>query len=164
MSDSFQMFDLGYTPSSTQILTVELVPQSAWGVNLRSELSQEDWDKLRKMTYEDAAYHCEVCGGQGPNHPVECHEVWEYDDEKHIQKLLGLIALCPDCHEVKHFGRTQKVGREKQAIAHMMKVNDWTKGQTISHIRKAAKLWKERSLHKWILDLLWLETVGVSIP
>jgi hypothetical protein len=26
---------------------------------------------------------------------MECHEIWEYNDEDKIQKLIGLISLCP---------------------------------------------------------------------
>jgi hypothetical protein len=33
---------------------------------------------------------------------LECHEEWDYDDETHVQKLTGLIALCGRCHRVKH--------------------------------------------------------------
>lgn len=45
-----------------------------------------------------------VCGGRGEKWPVECHEMWQYDDKNHVQKLAGLIALCPDYHKVKHIG------------------------------------------------------------
>jgi len=164
MADSFQKFDLTYIPSPTQMLTVELVPQSAWGKNLRSELSKKDWDRLRKQTYEAAAHHCEICMGQGRKHPVECHEVWDYDHRTYTQKLIRLIALCPACHQAKHFGLAQIQGKEKQAITHMMKVNGWTERQVREHIRDAARLWNQRSEHEWTLDLSWLESVGVDVP
>lgn len=164
MADGFQDFDLNDVPEHTESLTVELVPATAWGKNLRSELSRKDWDKLRKMTYAAADYHCEVCGGQGRRHPVECHEVWEYDDKKHIQKLVRLIALCPSCHGVKHFGRTQIQGFEDEAISHMMRVNHWSERQVREHVRDAARLWNQRSAYKWTLDLSWLASVGVAIP
>ncbi len=63
-------------------LTVELVPRTCWFSNLRSELSKEEWDRLRRPVFERAGNRCEVCGGKGTQHPVECHEVWEYDDER----------------------------------------------------------------------------------
>ena len=69
-------------------LTIELVPQSSWGNNLRSEanLSKGQWDKLRKESYRKANYKCEICGEKGPKWPVECHEIWHYDDEKHTRE------------------------------------------------------------------------------
>ena len=82
-------------------LTVELVPRSLWGINLRSELPKSKWDKLRKATYKKANFVCEICGGVGRKWPVECHEIWHYDDENKVQRLDGLIALCPPCHQVK---------------------------------------------------------------
>ena len=164
MADFFQKFDLNDFSEYAVLLTVELVPSTAWGKNLRSELSKKDWDKLRKQAYADAGHHCEVCGGQGRRHPVECHEVWEYDDVNHIQRLVRLTALCPSCHQVKHFGLAQIQGREKQAIAHMMKVNHWTERQAREHVRDAARLWNQRSEHQWTLNLSWLESVGVPIP
>jgi hypothetical protein len=164
MADSFQKFDLSDFSDKAVLLTVELVPSTAWGKNLRSELAPKDWDKLRKQTYADAGHHCEVCGGQGRNHPVECHEIWQYDDRKRIQKLIRLIALCPDCHQVKHFGLAQIQGKEKQALAHLMKVNGWTEREAREHIRDAARLWNERSENEWTLDLSWLESQGVAVP
>lgn len=92
-------------------LTIELVPSTSWFSNLRSLLSSEEWDKIRRGCYKNANYKCEICSGVGPKHPVECHETWEYDEKQGIQKLIGLIALCPSCHEVKH------VGLEEETLA-----------------------------------------------
>lgn len=85
-------------------LTVELVPKTCWFSNVRENVPRSTWDKLRKATYAAANYHCEVCGEQGSRHPVECHEIWRYHSKRFVQKLFGLVALCPACHEVKHFG------------------------------------------------------------
>jgi hypothetical protein len=69
-------------------LTVELVPETSWYSNLRSELTEEQWDTVRRRCYVAADYRCEVCGGRGPKWPVECHEVWSYDDLEHVQTLV----------------------------------------------------------------------------
>ena len=53
-------------------LTIELVPSTCWFSNVRSNISKQDWDRLRKETYKKANYRCEICGGVGRNHPVEC--------------------------------------------------------------------------------------------
>jgi 5-methylcytosine-specific restriction endonuclease McrA len=90
-------------------LTIELVPKTSWCKNLRNELTQEDWDVLRKEAYRRAGYECEICGGRGEKWPVECHERWEYDDAANVQSLSGLVALCPKCHRVKHIGRVERM-------------------------------------------------------
>lgn len=92
-------------------LTVDLVPRSQWGANLAQALKGARWDTLRKETYRRAGGRCEVCGGVGSRHPLEAHEVWEYDEESGIQRLVRLIALCPACHEVQHIGRAGTIGR-----------------------------------------------------
>ena len=33
---------------------------------------------------------------------LHCHEIWNYGDLQHIQKLVGFVALCRLCHHVKH--------------------------------------------------------------
>src|SRR3712207_8436185 len=94
-----------------ELLTVELVPRTAWFKNVRSHVTREEWERLKKIVFGRAGHRCEVCGGRGPRWPVECHEVFAYDDERRVQKLTALVALCPACHEVKHIGLAGLRGR-----------------------------------------------------
>jgi hypothetical protein len=132
-------------------LEIELIPSSSFFSNVRSEVTQEKWDELRKDCYKKAFYKCEICGGKGNKWPVECHEVWEY--KWPVQKLIRLIALCPDCHMVKHFGLATLKGNRKRALNHLMKVNQWSENQAEKHITKAFKEWEKRSQKEWALDL-----------
>ena len=143
-------------------LTIELVPQTAWFSNVRSMVSKEDWDILRKEAYKKANYKCELCGGVGSKHPVECHEIWEYDDQNHTQKLLGLIALCPSCHEVKHMGLASVRGRQDIATQHLAKVNNWSKNQVNQYVDEQFNKWQKRSGYEWEIDLKWLEEKGIK--
>jgi len=138
-------------------LTIELVPSTAWYSNVRSNVSQAEWDVLRKECYKKAGYKCEVCSGKGPKHPVECHEIWEYDDEAFTQTLGGLIALCPDCHEVKHIGLAGIKGRQSQAIAHLAKVNGITLEEANIYVEASFETWSKRSQKDWKLDITILE-------
>ena len=138
------------------MLYIELIPKTSFFKNLRSELPSSEWNKLRKATYEKAGHKCEICGGQGSRHPVECHEIWDYVGSKQI--LMGLIALCPKCHMVKHWGLTQMRGKENIAAAHLKKVNNWTNTQVRKHVEEAFGLWQQRNGIKWELDLTWLKT------
>jgi hypothetical protein len=134
-------------------LSIELIPKTSWGINARSLLSPGQWDSLRREAYKRAGYCCEICGGRGPDHPVECHEIWEFDDEKHIQKLVGLITLCPACHRVKHFGRATAIGVRDEATAHLRAINNWDERQAQDHINEAYEMWSARSGHNWIVQL-----------
>jgi Domain of unknown function (DUF5710) len=142
-------------------LSIELVPESCWYANLRSNLSPDVWEILKKRTSHKAGYVCEVCGGKGTNWPVECHEIWSYDDQLHIQKLQGLIALCPPCHEVKHMGYANTQGRGEIAMQHLATVNHWTTQRTNEYILNCFEIWQRRSLHPWTLDITWLESLGI---
>ena len=138
---------------STMKLTVELVPATSWGDNLRSHFKTREWDLLRKACYEQAGHKCEICGGKGRRHTLECHEIWNYDDDQCVQTLKGLIALCPSCHEVKHIGRAMAVGFGDRALAHLVKVNGITQAEAVAHVGDAFALWKARTQKAWTLDI-----------
>ncbi|MDJ0682599.1 MAG: HNH endonuclease signature motif containing protein [Xenococcaceae cyanobacterium MO_167.B52] len=148
-------FDRALLP--VKLLTVELVPQSCWFSNVRDHVPKPTWDKLRKTTYQQAHYQCEVCGGRGKRHPVECHEIWDYDDLNYVQTLEGLTALCPDCHQVKHIGLAGLRGYGEQAEAHLAKINGWSKDERNAYLETVWETWHQRSSHEWTLDLSWLE-------
>ena len=143
-------------------LTIELVPKTTWFSNVRSMVSRQDWDFLRRNSYKKANYLCEVCGGVGNHHPVECHEIWQYDDNKHIQKLLGLISLCPLCHEVKHIGLANIRGRIDTVKRHLAKVNAWTEQETNDYVAEQFDVWMDRSLYEWKVDLTWLDEQSIK--
>ncbi len=129
-------------------LSVELVPKTCWFSNVRALVSREVWDRLRKETYRKAGYVCEVCGAKGR---LECHEVWEYDDKNKLQILRDLVALCPSCHEVKHFGLATARGRDKTARRHLAKINGWTDQEVDDYLAEVWQVWHERSAHDWKL-------------
>lgn len=144
-------------------LTIELVPKTSWFSNVRSAVTKTQWDIIRKRVYSAAYDTCEICGGAGPKHPVECHEVWSYNDTKKIQKLEKMVALCPDCHMVKHYGLAGVMGRDEYALRHFTKVNKLTPAQARMHLHKAFVLYNERSQHHWKIDISLLTEYGINI-
>lgn len=138
-------------------LTIELVPSTPWFSNLRGLLSVAEWNKIRKGCYKHANYKCEICTGIGPYHPVECHETWEYDEKTGIQKLVGLIALCPSCHETKHIGLAGIKGRRNEAIAHFCKINNCSLLDAEKYIEEVFVIWNKRSSQEWSLNIELLE-------
>ena len=144
-------------------LTIELVPASSWFNNVRAVLTRKQWDVLRKEVYSQAWDTCQICGGIGPKHPVECHEIWQYDEKKLVQKLTGMIALCPDCHMVKHIGLAQVQNKGDKALKHLMKVNKLSKKDAEKYIEESFRIWADRSSKKWKLDISILESYGIDV-
>jgi hypothetical protein len=83
--------------------------------------------------------------------------MWQYDDEQRVQKLIGLIALCPACHEAKHAGLAKIRGRSDKVIAHLMAVNEWSMQQAKIHLAQAFATHSRRSEEDWTQDLSWLK-------
>ena len=133
-------------------------PSTCWYTNVRSHVPTNEWDVLRRAVYRRAQNRCEVCGGRGKAHSVECHEIWHYDDTTNVQRLAGFTALCPDCHQVKHIGLANVQGKSAQALSHLASVNGWSVSEARACLAKAFELWARRSEHDWQLDLSLLET------
>lgn len=153
-------------------LSIELVPASSWYTNVRSSVSGATWARLQRETAERAGYRCEICGRQGVQHPVEAHEVWAYDDARGVQRLVRLIALCPDCHGVKHFGRSLAQGAQRRLLAWFAHVNSLTVAEALAAVRAAFDQQRRRSARSWELDLavltsrhgIRLDARGLEIP
>lgn len=142
-------------------LTIELVPRSCWYSNVRSEVTPLQWDRIKKIINSAAGYRCEICGGVGAKWPVEVHEVWHYDDENLVQKLMRMISLCPACHEVKHIGLAQTKGRLSQALAHLMEVNGWDAETARRYVTESFDVWQRRSEYRWTLDISYLSKLSL---
>ena len=151
------------------LLLCEIIPKICWGHNVRSHIKQSEWDKIRRWCYERAGHVCEICGDSGLNHgrkhAVEAHEIQDYDDINHSQTLVGLIALCPACHNVKHYGRAQIVGTDKSARIQLKKVNThWSWKDVFAHCEESMKTYHERNNHEWTLNMDYLKTeFGLNI-
>lgn len=133
-------------------LNFELVPDSCWYSNLRSLLTPQQWDAVRKKVYARANGKCMICGA--PSGRLEAHERWEYDEENAVQRLAGIVAVCRSCHETIHIGRTQLMGGEERACAHFMKVNGCTYAQYRKALGEANEAHRRRNaVPEWRLDI-----------
>lgn len=135
-------------------LDIELVPSTSWYKNLRNKIGREKWDIIRSNIYKK--YNkCAICLFSGKLH---CHEIWLYDDINHIQRLKGFIDLCEWCHWVKHIGLAGIRAEEglldyETVVKHFMKVNQCDRKTFEDHRDRAFEKWKERSKHRWELEL-----------
>jgi hypothetical protein len=103
---------------------------------------------------------CEVCGEESTR--LDCHEVWSYDDERRVARLVGLKAICSACHLSTHMGRATSIGQQDKAIAHLMDVNGWTSQQAHPYVGHAMHEWEMRSKNAWILDVYDLPSIVQS--
>lgn len=138
-------------------LEIELVPKTCWFSNIRDHVTASQWTTIKKRTFALAGHRCEICSGVGPKWPVECHEIWIYNDQLKTQTLERTIALCPSCHQVKHIGFASVLGTFEVAKAHFAKVNQISKKEAAVYIDKAFKTFHKRSQSKWTLHIDWLE-------
>ena len=152
-------------------LAVEIIPSSLHGKNPRTAMGKAIWERHRKRVCEAAGNRCEICGGVGKRHPVEIHERYEYDETSAppCQRVIGLIALCPDCHAVKHLARARQVARQRgdpsiyeSALRHLASVNDWD----AEHVKVYLAEVREGFLRREALDELTqdLTLLGTSQP
>lgn len=137
-------------------LDFELVPDSCWKINLRSILPPAHWNFIKAQTKLEQNNTCAKCGKKTSK--LDCHEVWEYDREKKVQKLVGVIGVCRDCHEVIHIGLTSLKGKEDKASEHFMKVNNCS----YAEYRKALGRANEENalnnkVYEWQLDINYIK-------
>lgn len=148
-------------------LSIELVPSTCWFANVRSAVTSREWDQCKMYVRDRSGDRCEICGGQGKRWPVECHEIWAYEEEPegvYVQRLDGLIALCPRCHLVKHIGFAEIRGRMPEAMRHLMTVNNMSYEEADTYIGLCFDLWNIRSQTNWTLDISWLEReLGITV-
>lgn len=133
-----------------------LVPSPLWGINLRALLTKDQWNLIRRDAYMRHGWRCSVCGGKGDKWPVEADEAWDYDDVRCVQTLRGVIALCPRCHQIRHWGSTELKGQTDAAYAHLLRVNRWSEREADDAIEAAFDLWETRSLKTWTSDFAWV--------
>lgn len=142
------------------LVLMELVPSEAYGQNLRTMLDSYQWAECKWWSRAVTRNKCMICGGKGRKYTTETHERWSYevneDEGTGIQRLTGLVALCPRCHAVKHFGRAEHKGHGDPIKAHAMRVNGWTSEQFEQHRQEEYQRWSRRKNIKWTVDIGWV--------
>jgi len=136
-------------------LPIDLIPESSWGKNLRTMMGRSRWDRLRATVLAEQGNVCAICSS---SRKLQCHEVWEFDDKKGVQRLRGFQASCSLCHLASHFGLAQNLALQghldlDNVIAHSLQVNGVSMKQFEKHKTAAFALWNKRSKRKWKLDL-----------
>lgn len=146
-------------------IRINLIPQTSWGRNLRSLMERDEWKAFaRRHVYGLTGSLCLVCGGRGPDWPVEADEVWHFDDDAGIQRLAAVVPLCPACHEVRSAGLATANGRGEDAARHLAWVDRTRIGDARKRIADAMHVWQTRSRRTWQIDLTVMqERYGIEI-
>jgi hypothetical protein len=136
-------------------LSIELVPSTVWESSLYRLLPRNIWDKIRNEHIARHGRKCQVCGET--RGVMNLHEIWNYDDENHVQKLDGFILLCKMCHHVKHIGLAGILASQgkldyDKVIEHFCKVNACSKQEFEEHKAEAFEIWSIRSFDEWQQD------------
>ena len=147
-------------------LRLELVPQSCCS-GLREQLPPRDWVRLRDELLVATRHCCQACGvSNGPERPVNCQEVWDYDDVPHIQRLERMVVLCLRCRRIRYLSRNSldNPPLDEGPLAHLAEVNGWDEDTTYRHLQEALALYDERDRYSWRTDLTALTTYGIRVP
>lgn len=132
-------------------LNFEFVPDSCWFSNLRS-IMPEKWKIIRKNVLARAGGKCMICGA--PSARLEAHESWQYDEKHAVQRLAGVVAVCPACHAVIHYGRTSLKGDARAAEDHFMQVNGCSYAEMRAALGRANEDHVRRNaVPEWKLDI-----------
>lgn len=137
----------------------DMIPASSWGSSLANLLTRPSWDAIRFPVISARGNRCQVCSEQ--KRAMECHEIWAYSMPPRsalegtigVQRLIGLAALCSECHEMFHLGFAKIRGRLEAVSKRLMAVNGWTDAQYKSFYRTMGSKFTTRSEVYWGLDL-----------
>ena len=139
-------------------IRINLVPQTSWGRNIRALVDKDTWRAFcREHIYASTGSLCLICGGRGPQWPVEADEVWRFDDAAGVQRLHGIVPLCPACHEVRTAGLATANGRAQAAATHLAWVERITVSEARKRIQSSLDEWQLRSRRTWAIDLSYME-------
>jgi hypothetical protein len=136
---------------------VDMIPSTSFGASLANILTQESWKAVRKASFVNAGYSCQICGEA--NGPVEGHEVWQFHDQFSdkrgwgIQSLETILCLCSECHEMFHPGLANVRGRSEAMIARSKAVNGWTDQEYNKTCSYSNERHQVRNRRNWSLDL-----------
>jgi hypothetical protein len=118
----------------------------------------DEWRRIKRSIFEKEGRFCWICGAK--DRRLEAHELWVYDDAKHVQKLAAIHHLCYLCHKIKHIGfwchteeGARRLERERlcneDLIKHFCATNLCTSQDFENYEQEVFRIWYERSKYEW---------------
>jgi hypothetical protein len=138
-------------------LEPQLVPRPLWGKSAAKLFKYRAvWKKIRRDALQKANGACEVCR-HVPNElygdPLNCHEVWKYDDRLRTATLNAFRIHCVKCDSAAHIGMAITYGAGEAAIAQLAKVNGIHTEDAKALVGRATSIWRVRSKKEWTLRI-----------
>jgi hypothetical protein len=136
----------------------DLIPYTSWASNLARLLTRQSWDRIRRSIIESTGMRCEICGAKDSTKEIDCHEQWEYHEPIQegrcgVQRLVGLWAMCDECHATQHLGRSNSNGRGADALDRLRRIGRMSERETQAYRAFVFDRWERRSKIGWMLDV-----------
>jgi hypothetical protein len=116
--------------------------------------------ELRRYWWSINRRTCSVCGGKGGH----VDEEWEYyvvaggelaystTGDSGIARLARIRVLCEKCHLAKHLGYASVIGRLREALDHLARVNGVDEATAKIALRRALDTWEALSrIENWTI-------------
>lgn len=98
-------------PLRPEILIHPNIPKPLHGVNPRTIMGTNWWNRERRKVYKSTEFHCIACGVHKDDARsrqwMEAHETYSIDYLKGRATYIETVPLCHFCHNFIHSGRLQ---------------------------------------------------------
>ena len=133
-------------------LEPHLVPKPLWKHSASEKLGRTSWQAIRQDRLREAGDRCEICREPSVR-PLNCHEIWSYDDSNAVATLVGFEMHCAKCDLVTHMGRAIAHGYGDQALQQMTGVNGINLAEAKQIWLSAKGIWKTRNAREWSVKI-----------
>jgi hypothetical protein len=132
------------------ILAPELVPEPLWYLSGQNLLPRRQWQAIRAAVIAEVGSHCSACA-QPIAASAICHEMWSYENDAGIARLLGLTIICRPCNGVHHFGQASVGGWLPAVFEQLESVNGIDHAAAKEMLRQAKANWRSQSARSWTI-------------
>jgi hypothetical protein len=109
-----------------EILTHPNIPKPLHGLNPRSILGKEWWDKTRFEAQRRTNYTCSACGvkkSEAKKHQwLEGHEYFDINYKTGVCEVKSIEPLCHYCHNFIHSGRLSIIINNEKTIKEVIDI------------------------------------------
>lgn len=103
------------------LLSAPNIPKPLHGLNPRTIMGKDAWDRTRQEVYKSTDYCCAACGVHKSEakfyQRMEAHEIFDIDYSAGTATLVEIVPLCHFCHSFIHSGLLRVMARKKQVSA-----------------------------------------------
>jgi len=142
-------------PIKPEILTHPHIPKPLHGLNPRTILGKDWWDKVRLNAQEINKFKCVACGTHKSElikyKWLEGHEYWDINYHTGKCEVKSIEPLCHYCHNFIHSGRLSMIiGKEK------------TKQEIIDILEHGFKILSEHNLKAFPFTIDLAKEIGAN--